>query len=378
MTTRDLYEVLGIAKNATESDIKAAYRKMALKYHPDRNPNNKEAEEKFKEAAYAYEILSDDGKKRQYDQFGHAGTSHAGAGQHGFDGQSMNMDDIFEAFGDIFGGVFGASTKKKGGKSGPAAQQGHDLHKEVTIELKDSYLGVKHEVSYYHFVSCDICNGAGTSIGTKVDRCSQCKGHGQVQYQQGFFLFSQSCTGCAGKGYNIAHPCPACNGQCRTQKYEKFTITIPEGIEQDSELRVAKKGDAGVYGGPSGDLFVKIKILPDKKFKRVGNDLVCNILLTYPQLVFGCQIEIESINGVKELLKIPKGCPVSEKIVVSGKGFNSPRSAYRGNLVAITQCQIPKKISAQAKELLMSYAQYADVAEEADNSILGFFKKFLG
>jgi len=377
MTKRDLYEVLGVSKNASSDEIKAAYRKMALKYHPDRNPDNKEAEEKFKEAAYAYEVLSDEQKKRQYDQFGHEGVG--AGGYHGHQGQSMNMDDIFESFGDIFGSMFGGGgQKKKAGKTGPAAQRGHDLAKDLEITLKESYLGTKKDISYYHFAECETCSGSGAKTGTKAERCATCKGNGQVQYQQGFFVFTQNCNTCGGKGYTIPSPCSSCNGQSRVQKYEKFTVTIPQGIADGTDLRVAKKGDAGVYGGASGDLFIKIKVKPDKKFKRVGNDLVCTLSLTYPQLVFGCQIEMTSIDDTKETLKIPKGCPVGEKIIVAGKGFHDVRGTFRGNLVVITECQIPRKLNAQAKELLMNYAQVVEAAEESGSSILGFFKKFLG
>lgn len=377
MTKRDLYEVLGIAKTASADDIKSAYRKMAMKYHPDRNPGNKESEEKFKEAAYAYEVLSDDQKKRQYDQYGHAGIDpHAG---HGADHGSMNMEDIFESFGDIFGSMFGGGQqKKRGQKAGPAAQRGHDLSKEVEITLKESFLGTKHDVGYYHFTPCEPCKGAGAKEGTKAEKCTTCKGHGQVQYQQGFFVYAQNCGTCGGKGYTIPSPCPSCNGQSRIQKYEKFNVNIPQGIFDGAELRITKKGDAGVYGGPSGDLFIKIKVTADKKFKRVGNDLTCTLSLTYPQLVLGCQIEMETIDGTKETIKVPKGCAVGEKILIPGKGFHDPRSNNRGNLVVITECQIPRKLTTQAKELLVQYAQVCETAEQSNGSISGFFKKFLG
>jgi len=378
MTKKDLYDILGITKTASAEDIKAAYRKLAMKYHPDRNPNNKEAEEKFKEAAYAYEILSDEQKKRQYDQFGHGGVDgHMG---HGGGPGSMNMEDIFESFGDIFGAMFGGGgqQKKRASKAGPTAQQGHDLSKDIEITLKESFLGTKKEVGYYHFVTCETCKGAGAKEGTKAERCTTCKGNGQVQFQQGFFVYAQNCGTCGGKGYNIPNPCSSCNGQSRTQKYEKFSVTIPQGIFDGAELRITKKGDAGVYGGSSGDLFIKITVSTDKKFKRVHNDLVCTLSLTYPQLVLGCQIEVESIDGSKETIKVPKGCAVGEKIIVPGKGFHDPRSGNRGNLTIITECQIPRKINAQAKELLIEYAKVCETAEQSSGSIMGFFKKFLG
>lgn len=376
MTKKDLYAILGISKKASAEEIKASYRKLALKYHPDRNPDNKEAEEKFKEAAYAYEILSDEQKRQQYDQFGHDGLQHGGMG-HG--GAGMNMDDIFESFGDIFGAMFGGGgQKRKTAKAGPVAQRGHDLAKDIEISLKESFVGTKKEVSYYHFISCETCHASGAKAGTKAERCATCKGHGQVQYQQGFFVYSQNCSSCGGRGFTIPSPCSACGGQSRIQKYEKFSITIPAGVFDGAELRVTKKGDAGVYGGANGDLFVKVKVVADKKFKRVGNDIVCTLSLTYAQLVLGCQIEMETIDGSKETVKVPKGCAVGEKIIIAGKGFADPRSNSRGNLVVITECQIPRKISTDAKDLLMQYDKLTETEAQSNSSIMGFFKKFLG
>jgi molecular chaperone DnaJ len=380
MSKRDYYEILGVSRTATADEIKAAYRKLALKYHPDRNPDNKEAEEKFKEAAEAYEVLSDAKKRPQYDQFGHAGMG-AGMGGHGGHG-GMNMDDIFESFGDIFGSMFGGGAgggSRKRKKSGPEPKRGHDLTKEIEISLKDSFLGVKKEISYYHFFSCDTCKGFGAKSGTKATQCNTCHGNGQVQYKQGFFIYAQVCGTCGGDGYIIASPCTSCNGQSRVQKYDKFTITIPEGIFDGAELRITGKGDAGVYGGGEGDLFVKINVLPDKNFKRVGDDLVCNVLLTYPQLVLGSQVEIESIDGTKESIKVPKGCPVDEKIMVTGKGFPRLKSSTRGNLVVVAKCHIPKKLSSEAKKALTEYSTLIGTStDDSEGTISGFFKKFLG
>lgn len=375
MKQRDYYEVLGVAKTASADDIKKAYRKLALQYHPDRNPDNKEAEEKFKEAAQAYEVLSDEKKRKQYDQFGHNGPQSHGHG--GFDG--MNMDDIFSNFGDIFGDMFGQQQQKRRKKSGPTAVRGHDLYKEVEITLKEAYLGVKKELSYYHFVPCGTCDSKGMQPGTSVKTCDTCKGAGQMNFQQGFFVYSQPCNACSGQGFTIPSPCTACNGRSRVQKLDKFSVTIPEGIFDTAELRIGGKGDAGVYGGPSGDLFIKVHVEDDAKFKRKENDLVCSVMLTYPQLVLGSQIEIESIDGTKHAIKIPRGCEVGKEIIVPGKGFKSLRSNTRGNLVIITQCHIPTKLSTEAKEALSEYSQKigTDTAESA-GYIAGLFKRFLG
>lgn len=377
MENKDYYGILGVPKSASQDDIKAAYRKLALKYHPDRNPNNKEAENKFKEAAQAYEVLSDPDKRKRYDQFGSAGFEGMGGqyGQH-----DMNMDDIFSAFGDIFGDMFGGQQQRQGRKKGgPTPQRGHDLAKEVQITLKDSFIGSKVEVSYQRFVPCETCKGAGAQPGTKIETCKSCNGQGQVHFTKGFFMYTQPCTSCHGLGYKIAAPCSTCSGVSRVRSYEKFSVNIPAGVYDGAELRIKDKGDAGVYGGTSGDLFIKVHVMPDKKFKRVGDDLECSVMLTYPQLVLGGQMEIESIDGSKVTIKIPKGCPVNEQIIVPGKGFPQVRGNAKGNLVVVTQCIIPKKLSTDAKKALNEYAQATgSESTEHESSITGFFKRFVG
>ncbi len=384
MSKKDFYEILGVQRSASKEEIKSAYRKLAIKYHPDKNPNNKEAEEKFKEAAHAYEILADDAKRQQYDQVGHANFENMGSHGGHAGGHGMDMNDIFENFGDIFGNfedIFGGSAgkKRKKGPAGPDAKRGHDLYKEISITLQDAFLGKKEQVNFYHFFNCDDCAGKGLKTGTSVQNCAKCQGAGQVQFRQGFFAYSQPCPHCQGNGYTIPSPCSTCKGQSRVQKYDKFSVNIPAGIYDGAELRIAEKGDAGVYGGPSGDLFLKIKVLPDKKFQREENDLVCSIMLTYPQLVLGAQVEIESIDGTKETVKIPKGCAVGERIMIAGKGFQNLRNKVRGNLIIITKCAIPKKISPKAKELLTSYSdEIGTDGSSGEGSIISFFKKFLG
>lgn len=375
---RDFYEILGVARTASTEEIKKAYRALALKYHPDRNPGSKEAEDKFKEASEAYEVLSDTQKRQQYDQFGHAGMG-MGGGPHG---QGMDMNDIFENFGDIFGDLFGGGAGGRGRtkrKTGPTAKRGHDLHKDIEISLKDAFTGTTAEISYSHFVSCETCKGKGTEKGSAPQACTTCAGTGQINFRQGFFMYSQPCTTCHGEGYIIKDPCTTCKGQSRKQVYDKFTLNIPKGIFDEAEMRATGKGDAGVFGGATGDMIITVHVMPDKNFKREGDDLVCSVMLTYPQLVFGAQVEIESIDGSKETIKVPKGCPVGEKITIAGKGFFKLRGNTRGNLVVITKCHVPTKLSAEAKEALLKYSELIGTQPESKNgTIASFFKKFLG
>ena len=347
-----------------------------MKYHPDRNPNNKEAEEKFKEAAEAYETLSDAQKRQTYDQFGHAGANMGGMGGQG----GVNMDDIFDQFGDIFGDIFsgGQGSRRARKKSGPEPKRGHDLYKEIDITLKDAYLGTQTEIAYSHFITCETCAGKGTKKGTSPAVCTQCGGSGQMNFRQGFLMYTQPCTACGGEGFTIPSPCPDCKGQCRKQVYEKFTLNIPKGVYDELELKAAGRGDAGIFGGSTGDMIIKINVMPDKHFKRVGDDLTCSIMLTYPQLVLGSQIEIENIDGTKETLKVPKGCPVGETITITGKGFFKVRGNTRGNLVITTKCDVPTKLSADAKKLLNEYSEAIGTKTGSNGAISGFFKKFLG
>jgi molecular chaperone DnaJ len=383
MEHKDFYSTLGVTKNATQEEIKKAYRTLALKYHPDRNPDDKTAEAKFKELSQAYETLSNDQKRRQYDQFGQTdgSSSHSHGNQGGdFHTGSMNMDDILKNFGDIFGDMFsGASSKRGKQRSGPEPIRGHDLGHTIEITLKEAFLGTKKDIAYHHFCVCETCKGTGAQKGSKAKQCETCKGTGQLNFQQGFYIYSQQCTTCNGLGFVIPLPCETCKGQSRVQKYDTFSLSIPRGIFDNAELKVTGKGDAGVYGGASGDLLLRIKVLPDKTFKRIDDDLVCTLFLTYPQLVFGCQIDIESIDGSKHTLKVPRGCPVHERLVIPNEGFYRPRGSTRGNLVVITECHIPKKLSTEAKEKLQEYSQKIGVeTDTTTGSISSFFKRFLG
>lgn len=373
-TKRDFYEILGVGKTANPEEIKKAYRTLALKYHPDRNPDNKDAEAKFREATEAYEILSDTAKRKQYDQFGHAGTQ-------GHSGHHANMDDIFENFGEMFEGIFGQKSGRRSNKTatGPAPQRGHDLSQSIEISLKESYLGCKREIKLYHFEPCQGCKGSGCKTGTSATACGTCHGSGTTLHRQGFFTLSQVCTACHGQGFRIAQPCTECRGQSRIQKHEKLSVSIPAGIYNKAELRIVGKGDAGIFGGSTGDLYLTVEVLTDKVFHRKDHDLVTTLSLTYPQLVLGCQIEIENIDGTKETIKIPKGCPVNKEIVVPGKGFANLRGHGRGNLIIITNCDIPSKLNEETKTALHTYAEkLGNSSQQQQGGISGFFKKFLG
>lgn len=375
MAKKDFYEILGVPRSATQDEIKAAYRKLALKYHPDRNPGNKEAEEKFKEASEAYQVLSDTQKRSRYDQFGQTDE------QGGFGGfsQGQSAEDIFAGFGDLFGDLFGGGQQRKKKRGGPTPKRGHDLSKDLTLTLEEVFSGVKKEITFYHFVVCSACAGKGIAAGGSINACSACGGEGQTTVRQGFFMYTQTCSACGGEGYVITKPCPTCHGQSRVQKYETITVTIPKGIYEGADLRVAGNGDAGVFGGAAGDLYLKIHIAPHAQFRRREDDIECTVALTYPQLVFGAQMEIANIDGSKEPLKIASGTPVGARITITGKGFQKIRGRGRGNLVVITSCDIPKKLSPEAEKSLREYSEAIGTKiNPSEGTIAGFFKKFLG
>jgi molecular chaperone DnaJ len=374
----DFYELLGVSKTASADEIKKAYRTLAMKHHPDRNPGNKESEAKFKQVAEAYEILSDAQKRAAYDRNGHAAFEQGGG--HGYGGQSgqPNMDDIFENFGDIFGNIFG-NQRAKQKRGAPSAQRGHDLAQAMTISLKEAFLGCKKDIASYRFLPCETCKSTGCAGASKPKTCSNCHGAGQTISQQGIFSYAQPCHYCNGNGFVIANPCSSCKGQTRIQKHERFTVNVPAGIYDSAELRIPGKGDAGVFGGSAGDLFVTITVTPEKRFFRKELDLVTYLNLTYPQLVLGCQIEIESLDGSKETVKIPQGCPVGKEIKVVGKGFPSIQGKTHGNLVIITQCDIPKSLNSETKTALNEFAQkLGNQSSQSESGISGFFKRFLG
>ena len=263
MAKKDHYSILGVSKQATSEEIKSAYRKLALKYHPDRNPGDKTAEEKFKDISAAYEVLSDKQKRANYDTYGSAEGQQFGG--HG------DMNDIFSQFGDVFGDIFGqqSARNKRAKKNKPTPRQGHDLRKEIVITLKEAFMGVTKEVTYYHAVVCSGCQGKGALDEKSFKSCESCKGMGEQVFRQGMFAYSQPCVACQGEGFILVDPCKTFKGQSRVQQYDTNKVVIPAGIFDGADLSIAHKGDAGVYGGQAGDLYLRIKIMPDKLFKRI-------------------------------------------------------------------------------------------------------------
>jgi molecular chaperone DnaJ len=340
VSKRDYYEVLGIPKNAGDQQIKSAYRKLALQYHPDRNQGNKEAEEKFKEAAEAYAILSDSDKRTRYDRFGHAGvSSQTGAG---FD------PSTFAGFEDIFGGIFG-DFFGGGRRGGP--ERGSDLRYDLEISFEESAQGVETSVQIPRLEACEACRGSGAAPGSGPTTCPQCHGRGQQRFQQGFFTVARTCGRCHGTGRVIAKPCTACRGEGRTTQERKLTVKIPAGIADGQRLRISGEGESGVAGGPPGDLYVFIEVRPHQFFRRDGNNLSCEIPLNFTTLALGGNIEVPTLDG-QESFKVPESTQSGTVFRLRGKGMPDVSGRGRGDLYFTVQAVTPKKLSKEQRSLL--------------------------
>ena len=339
---RDYYEVLGVERSASEQDIKRAYRKLALELHPDRNPGDPHAEEKFKEASEAYSVLCDGEKRSTYDRFGHAGLSGAGAGFN-------DIQDIFSQFGDIFSDFFGGGPFRGARRAGP--QRGADLRTGVRLALKDAAFGTKQEVPLHYPGPCETCEGTGADGGRR-SVCPRCKGAGQVAHSRGPFLLQTTCPGCHGAGSVIDVPCKSCRGSGQVEVKRAVKVTFPAGIDDGQTLRVPGQGLAGVKGGPAGHLYVEVQIEPDPRFERDGSDLVHAIELTYPQAALGAEIEVPGLDEDAIKLSVPAGVQPGETVVVRGKGIPHLNQNGRGDLIVLVQLGVPKKLSRKARKLL--------------------------
>jgi molecular chaperone DnaJ len=342
---RDYYDVLGVARGADAAELKRAYRKLAMELHPDRNPGNHEAEAKFKEASEAYQVLCDPEKRQLYDRFGHAGPG-ARMGQ-GFG----DVGDIFSAFGDIFGDIFG---QRAGGRRGPA--RGADVETSIVLTLLEAATGAKKDVKVRRRVPCATCRGSGAAPGTEPEVCQQCGGRGQVMHSQGFLMIQTTCPVCRGDGRVIRKPCPTCEGAGFEAQEETLQVTIPAGVEDGSTLRLAGRGEAGPRGGPTGNLYVVLRVAEDDRFERDGADLHAELQVSFPQLALGARVSVPTLSGESEI-DVRAGSQPGDTVTLRGQGM--PRLEGRGNgdIVAHLKLVVPKALSAEEEQHLRAYAQ---------------------
>jgi molecular chaperone DnaJ len=360
---RDYYEVLGVGRDATEQEVKSAYRKMALKYHPDRNPNNPEAEDRFKEAAEAYSVLSDPQKRLTYDQYGHGGL--AGTASQGFD------PSAFQDFADIFGDFFGfGDLFGSGGRRKTQAQRGADLRFDLEIGFNDAVFGLNTEIRFPRLEPCTRCNGRGSEPGTGPTVCSTCGGRGQVRFQQGFFAVTRTCSACRGAGQVIGHPCSRCRGEGRTRGERKLKINVPPGVDTGTRLRLAGEGEPGVNGGPPGDLYVVLSVKEHPIFEREETNLHCTIPVNVAQAALGAKIRVPTLEG-EEQVDFPAGLQTGAEFRLRGRGVPQVNGRGRGDLIIHIKVAVPTKLNREQRKLFEQLLEVLPAENEpAEKGIL--------
>lgn len=369
MSKRDYYEVLGVSRTATEIEIKRAYRRLAVEHHPDKNPDKPEAEERFKEAAEAYSVLSDTQKRAAYDRYGHAGAAGQGFG---FDPQGFtNIEDIFDLFG--FGDMFGG---RGGQRSRTAAQRGSDLRYDLEISLEEAATGKEQKLQIPRLEKCDECGGRGTEEGTQPETCVTCDGSGQTRYQQGFFSVMRTCPNCGGKGKIIKNPCKNCGGAGRIEQEKTIEIKIPAGVETGSRLRVGGEGEAGVNGGPTGDLYVVIHVAEHATFERQGANLYASVPVSFAQAALGAEIQVKTLDG-EEPLKIPTGTQTGTVFRLKEQGMPILGGRGKGDLFVAVTLVTPKILTKEQRKLLEQLAEIEDT-EFQDESFMDKVRNIFG
>ena len=348
MAKRDFYEILGVAKNASEEEIKKSYRKLAMKYHPDRNPDSKESEEKFKEVKEAYEMLTNPEKREAYDRHGHAGVD---PNMGGFGGGGAG--GFADSFGDIFGDIFGGGAGR-GRNAGPQVYRGADLRYNLEITLEQAAHGFDTTIRVPSWDKCDTCHGSGAKPGTAPSTCTTCAGHGQVRMQQGFFSIQQACPKCHGNGKVITDPCAPCGGAGRIKRNKTLEVKIPVGIDNGMRIRSSGNGEPGTNGGPPGDLYVEIHIKPHAVFQREGDDLHCEMPISFVKATLGGEIEVPTLSG-KVAFTIPEGTQSGKTFRLKAKGIKGVRSGYAGDLFCHVAVETPVKLTDKQKDLLKEF-----------------------
>ncbi|MDP5290820.1 molecular chaperone DnaJ [Oceanimonas sp. CHS3-5] len=342
MSKRDYYEVLGVSKGADEREIKKAYKRMAMKYHPDRNKDDADAADKFKEATEAYEVLTDAQKRAAYDQFGHDAVNGQQGGHGGFGGGA----DFSDIFGDVFGDIFGGGRGRQ-----QRSARGSDLRYNMELTLEEAVRGVTKEIKVPTLTGCDVCDGSGAKPGTQAKTCPTCHGHGQVQMRQGFFTVQQPCPHCRGKGKIVSDPCTQCHGEGRYQKTKTLSVKIPAGVDTGDRIRLSGEGEAGESGAPAGDLYVQMHVREHDIFVRDGNNLYCEVPISFTSAALGGEVEVPTLDG-RVKLKIPAETQTGRMFRLKGKGVRSARNGQLGDLVCKVFIETPVNLTEEQKELL--------------------------
>ncbi|MDD5208768.1 MAG: molecular chaperone DnaJ [Elusimicrobiales bacterium] len=375
MASNDYYRTLGVARNANPDEIKSAYRKLAMKHHPDRNPGNNDSEAAFKEINEAYEVLSTPEKRQVYDQYGAEGLkAGAGAGRGGFGG--FQGADLGDMFGDLFENLF--TQGQGGGRGKPRSRRGADLKEEAEITLEEAFTGVKVPLDLERTEVCQECDGTGARGKTGIRKCPACRGAGRVQYSQGFFSFSQACPECGGQGEVISTPCKTCEGAGRQKKRASINIKLPAGVEEGAVLRVSGGGDAGLRGGDSGDLYIQVRLKHHPHFERQGRDLVYVCQVAVWQAALGGEVEVPVIEGGRIKIKIPQGTQHGKVFRVHGQGMPTTSGKDRGDLLVQVKLEVPHELTPRQRELFEELAKIAGHEAPAEDKEKGFFKKILG
>jgi molecular chaperone DnaJ len=359
MAKKDYYQVLGVSRGASAEEIKKAYRKLAMQHHPDRNCDNPEAEEKFKEASEAYSVLGNIEKRQIYNQYGAEGLRSGNGSDFGY-----SSDSIFSDFGDILGDLFGLGGSFSGGRQRRGPRQGSDLGLEVVLTLDETYLGVEKEIAIEREANCAACDGSGSEPGHSADVCRQCGGNGNVRVSQGFFSMATTCPSCRGSGKVIAHPCKKCHGQGRMREAKKIKVNFPAGIDEGNRLRIAGEGEGGRQGGSPGDLYVMVKIKPDSKFQRQENDLLAQLTITFSQAALGDHVNIKTFEAI-EKIKIPSSTQNGQILKIKNKGFRQVNRWSRGDLLVQITIQTPNNLSHQESELFKKLRELEISKEQA-------------
>jgi len=348
----DNYELLGVPRNATEAEIKKAYRKLALKHHPDRNPGDGAAEQRFKEANTAYEVLSDAKRRKLYDQYGEAGVSGAAGGPGGFPGGFGQGADAGDIFGDLFENFFAGGFGGQGGGRRQRSKRGHDLKYEVEVSLEDAYEGTRFPLQYDRIEPCGTCDGSGAKPGSGMRRCGTCNGSGRVQFSQGFFAMTQTCSSCGGEGRTVETPCSSCRGAGRVKNSHKVTIRIPAGVYDGATLRIAGEGETGARGGEPGDLYVVVRVKPDPRFERDEDDLIVERQISFPQAALGGSIEVRTISGEASKIKVPGGARDGMMLRMKEKGMPRLRGRGFGDMLVKVRIEVPNELSPEQRDIL--------------------------